>query len=72
MGFNKKFIKKEELIRRFRLEGYQGIINYIGNSDTLFGLDEEIKNILDFAYCDMCPTKKNMEINKIIYGGDDV
>jgi len=68
MGFNKKHIKKEVLIERFRLEGYQGIIDYIGNAEALFGLDEEIKNVLDLAYCDICPTKKNMEINKIIYG----
>lgn len=68
MSFNKKFINKEELLQRFRLEGYQGIIDYIGNSEVLFGLTEEIKIILDFAYCDMCPTKKDMEINKIIYG----
>jgi hypothetical protein len=68
MGFNKKFIKKEVLIERFRLEGYQGIIDYIGNAEALFGLDEEIKSVLDLAYCDICPTKKNMEINKIIYG----
>jgi hypothetical protein len=68
MGFNKKIIKKEVLIERFRLEGYQGIIDYIGNAEALFGLDEEIKNVLDLAYCDICPTKKNMEINKIIYG----
>ena len=68
MSFNKKFINKEELLQRFRLEGYQGIIDYIGNSEVLFGLTEEIKTILDFAYCDMCPTKKDMEINKIIYG----
>ena len=68
MGFNKKFVKKEVLIERFRLEGYQGIIDYIGNAEALFGLDEEIKNVLDLAYCDICPTKKNMEINKIIYG----
>jgi hypothetical protein len=66
MGFNKKYINKEVLIERFRLEGYQGIINYIGKSDVLIGLDEEIEKILDIAYCDNCPTKKNVEINKII------
>jgi hypothetical protein len=58
MGFNKKIIKKEILIERFKLEGYQGIIDYIGNSESLFGLDEEIKNVLDLVYCDICPTKK--------------
>jgi len=68
MGFNKKFVKKEDLIDRFKLEGYQGIINYIGSSDALFGLDDDIQNILDLTYCGMCPTKKNMEINKLIYG----
>jgi len=68
MSFNKKFINKEILIERFKLEGYQGIIDYIGNSDTLFGLDEEIKKILDITYCNDCPTKKDIEIKKIIYG----
>jgi hypothetical protein len=68
MGFNKKIIKKEILIERFKLEGYQGIIDYIGNSEVLIGLDEELKTVLELSYCDMCPTKKDMEINKIIYG----
>ena len=66
MGFNKKYINKEVLIERFRLEGYQGIINYIGKADALIGLDEEIEKILDITYCDNCPTKKNVEISKII------
>lgn len=68
MGFNKKHIQMEELINRFRLEGYQGIINYIGNADALIGLNDDIKEILDIAFCDICPTKKNIEINKILYG----
>lgn len=68
MGFNKKFVNKEILIERFKLEGYQGIMDYIGNSDTLFGLDEEIKKILDITYCDNCPTKKDIEIKKILNG----
>lgn len=67
MGFNKKIIKKEILLERFRLEGYQGIIDYIGNADTLFGLTDEIREILGVTYCDKCPTKKDIEINKIIY-----
>ena len=66
MGFNKKYINKEVLIERFRLEGYQGVIDYIGKSDVLIGLDEEIEKILDITYCDNCPTKKNVEISKII------
>lgn len=66
MGFNKKFINKKVLIERFKLEGYQGVINYIGNSDALFGLDEEIKEILNIAYCDNCPTKKDVMIKKIL------
>jgi hypothetical protein len=70
MGFNKRYVSKEILIERFSLEGYQGILNYIGNSDTLFGLDEEIKKILDITYCDNCPTKKDMEIKKILYGSN--
>lgn len=69
MGFNKKFINKEVLIEKFKLEGYQGIIDYIGNSDVLIGLDEEIKEILEIAYCDNCPTKKDVKINKVLYGG---
>ncbi len=68
MSFNKKIINKEILIERFRLQGYQGIIDYIGNPDSLIGVDESINNILELTYCDMCPTKKNIEINKIIYG----
>jgi len=68
MGFNKKYVNKEVLVERFRLEGYQGILNYIGNSDALFGLDEDIIQILDIAYCDNCPTKKDIEIKKILNG----
>lgn len=66
MGFNKRYINKEVLIERFRLEGYQGIINYIGKADALIGLDDEIQEILDIAYCDSCITKKDIEINKIL------
>jgi len=68
MGFNKRYVSKEILIERFKLGGYQGILDYIGNSDALFGLDEEIKDVLDIAYCDNCPTKKDIEIKKILYG----
>lgn len=68
MGFNKRYINKETLIERFRLEGYQGVINYIGNSDALIGIDDEIQKILDITYCDNCPTKKDVEIQKIIDG----
>lgn len=68
MGFNKKHINKETLLERFRLEGYRGIVNYIGNADALFGLDEDIIKILDIAYCDNCPTKKDIEIKKFLNG----
>lgn len=68
MGFNKRNINKEILLERFKLEGYQGIINYIGKSDALFGVDDEIHEILEITYCNNCPTKKNFEINKLING----
>jgi len=68
MGFNKRYINKEVLIERFRLEGYQGIINYIGKADALIGVDEQIQKILDISYCDDCMTKKNIQIGKIIDG----
>ena len=68
MGFNKKIINKEILINKFRLEGYQGVIDYVGKSDALFGVDEEIQKILDMTYCDNCPTSKMVEINKLMYG----
>jgi hypothetical protein len=68
MGFNKRYINKETLIERFKLEGYQGVINYIGKSEALIGVDEEIQKILDITYCSNCPTKKNVEIQKIIDG----
>ena len=68
MGFNKRYINKEILIERFRLEGYKGIINYIGNADVLMGVDEEIQKILEISYCDDCTTKKNIQIGKIIDG----
>jgi len=66
MGFNKRYINKETLIERFRLEGHQGVINYIGKSDALIGVDDDIQKILDITYCDDCPTKKDVEIKKII------
>jgi len=68
MGFNKRYINKEVLIERFRLEGYQGIIDYIGKADALIGVDEQIQKILDISYCDDCITKKNIQIGKIIDG----
>lgn len=66
MGFNKRIIYKEVLIQKFRLEGHQGVIDYIGKADVLFGLDEDIKEILDITYCDDCPTKKDIMIKKIL------
>lgn len=68
MSFNKKYINKEALIERFRLEGYQGVINYIGNSEALIGLDGDLEEMLDISYCDMCSTKKDIKIKKIIDG----
>lgn len=68
MGFNKRYINKEVLIERFRLEGYQGIIDYIGKADALIGVDEQIQKILDISYRDDCMTKKNIQIGKIIDG----
>lgn len=68
MSFNKKYINKEALIERFRLEGHRGVINYIGNSEALIGLDDELEEILNISYCDSCSTKKDFEIKKIIDG----
>ncbi len=68
MGFNKRFINKEVLIERFKLEGYQGVINYIGKAEALIGIDDDIQKILDITYCDECPTKKDIEIKKVIDG----
>ncbi len=68
MGFNKRFINKEVLIERFKLEGYQGVINYIGKAEALIGIDDDIQKILDITYCDNCPTKKDIEIKKVIDG----
>lgn len=68
MGFNKRFINKEVLIERFKLEGHQGVINYIGKAEALIGIDDDIQKILDITYCDECPTKKDIEIKKIIDG----
>ncbi len=68
MSFNKKYINKEALIERFRLEGHQGVINYIGNSEALIGLDDDLEEILNISYCSSCSTKKDFEIKKIIDG----
>ncbi len=68
MGFNKRFINKEVLIERFKLEGYQGVINYIGKAEALIGVDDDVQKILDITYCDNCPTKKDIEIKKVIDG----
>lgn len=68
MGFNKKIINKEILINKFRLEGYQGIIDYIGNPDVLFGLDDEIEKIMEISFCQTCETNKILKIQQIIDG----
>jgi|TARA_R110000803_G_scaffold51967_2_gene107122 hypothetical protein len=68
MGFNKRHINKEILIEKFKLEGYQGVIDYVGKSDALIDMDDDIQRILDITYCDDCPTKKNIEIKKLING----
>jgi len=68
MSFNKKYINKEVLMEEFRLKGYQGVIDYIGNADVLVGLDDEIQQILDISFCKGCETKKNIQIEKLVYG----
>jgi hypothetical protein len=68
MGFNKKHINKKVLLERFRLQGYRGIIDYIGKSDVLLGMDDEIKEILDISFCGSCDTNKNLKIKQIIDG----
>lgn len=68
MSFNKKFINKEVLLEEFRLKGYQGVKDYIGNADALIGLDDEIQQILDISFCEDCPTKKNVKIERVING----
>jgi len=68
MGFNKKIINKEILINKFRLKGYQGIVDYISKSDVLLGVDDEIKKILDISFCESCDTNKNLKIKQIIDG----
>lgn len=68
MGFNKRIIDRDELIRRFRLEGYQGVIDYIGKSDVLIGLDDDLDEILKISYCNNCNTNKNLQIKNIIDG----
>jgi hypothetical protein len=68
MGFNKRFIDKNELIRRFRLQGHQGVVDYIGKSDVLLGMDDEIKKILNISFCESCDTNKNLKIKQIIDG----
>jgi hypothetical protein len=68
MGFNKRIINKEKLIQRFKLKGYQGVIDYIGDSDALIGMDDELNKILEISYCNTCTTNKNIRIQKIIDG----
>ena len=68
MSFNKKYVNREALIERFRLEGYQGVIDYIGKADVIIGLVDDLEEILDISYCDICPTQKNEKIKKIIDG----
>lgn len=68
MGFNKKIINKEILINKFRLKGYQGIVDYISKSDVLLGMDDEVKKILSISFCESCDTNKNLKIKKIVDG----
>lgn len=68
MGFNKRHINKKILIEKFKLEGYKGVIDYVGKSEALIDVDDDIQRILDITYCDDCPTKKNIEIKKLING----
>jgi len=68
MGFSKRIIDREKLIQRFKLKGYQGVIDYIGDSDVLIGMDDELNKILEISYCNTCTTNKNIRIQKIIDG----
>jgi hypothetical protein len=68
MGFNKKYLNKKEIFDVFNKKGYLGIVEYIGNSDVLIGLDEQLNQVLDITFCNYCPTIKNIKIEKIIYG----
>jgi hypothetical protein len=68
MSFNKRFVNKTKLIENFKLKGYQGVIDYIGDSDALIGMDDELNKILEISYCNTCTTNKNIRIQKIIDG----
>ncbi len=68
MSFNKKYVNREVLIERFRLEGYQGVIDYIGKADAIIGLADDLEEILDISHCDIRSIEKNKKIKKIIDG----
>lgn len=67
MGFNKKIVNKDIIITKFKESGYNGILNYIGKTECLIGVDGQIGDILKIVYSDRCETHKNMEIEKILW-----
>jgi len=66
MGFNKSYIKIENLLHVFNTQGIKGIINYIKKIDAIYSDSEITYLIVDVLNKDFCDTKKEVEINKLI------
>tara|TARA_B100000900_G_C20530776_1_gene696223 strand:+ start:233 stop:469 length:237 start_codon:yes stop_codon:yes gene_type:complete len=66
MGFNKRFVTEEKVIKSFNENGVKGIINYLGNAEALYVNGEKTQKIIDVVNEDISHTIKNIKIKNII------
>jgi hypothetical protein len=66
MGFNKRVLNRVNVTYIFETQGYEGLYKYITKPDALFVGD--CGDIVDVIKSEMCDTKKELRIKKLLYG----
>lgn len=66
MGFNKRILKRGNVKHIFETGGYVGLYKYITKPDAL--LVGDCGDIVDIIESDVCETKKEILIKKMLYG----
>jgi hypothetical protein len=66
MGFNKRILNRRNVTHIYETQGIEGLYNYIKKPDALFVGD--CGDIVDVIGMDMCDTKKDLKIKKLLYG----
>lgn len=66
MGFNKRWVSRQQLIDRYNENGIDGIKKYVGNVDAFVMEDEISEEVIDVLQSKYCDTRKWDKIERII------